>query len=83
MLVILVAFSEDMVEPWEGILTFLFFPLLVILSYMADIGMFGSVRQPTEHLVLSQATPEQLAELMMKIRQDFGENLSEEQVTYT
>jgi len=80
MLVILVAFTQDMVEPWEGVLTFLFFPLLVILSYMADIGMFGKVRKPTEHLVLSQATPEQLAELMMKIRQDFGENLSEEQV---
>lgn len=68
MLVILVAFSEEMVEPWEGVLTFLFFPLLVALSYMADIGMFGS------------ATPEQLAELMMKVRQDFGENLNEEQV---
>eukprot|EP00434_Breviolum_minutum_P007671 symbB.v1.2.006764.t1/scaffold369.1/size218568/2 len=80
MLVILVAFTEDMVEPWEGVLTFLFFPLLVILSYMADIGMFGKVRKPSEHLVLSQATPEQLAELMMKIRQDFGEDLSEEQV---
>lgn len=80
MLVILVAFSEEMVEPWEGVLTFLFFPLLVALSYMADIGMFGSVRKPTEHLVLSQATPEQLAELMMKVRQDFGENLNEEQV---
>ncbi|CAK9074458.1 Sodium/calcium exchanger 3 (Na(+)/Ca(2+)-exchange protein 3) (Solute carrier family 8 member 3) [Durusdinium trenchii] len=72
MLVILVAFSEDMVEPWEGVITFLFFPLLVILSYMADIGMFGSVRQPTEHIVLSQVTTEQLAELMMKVRQDFG-----------
>lgn len=80
MLVILVAFSEEMVEPWEGVLTFLFFPLFVALSYMADIGMFGSVRKPTEHLVLSQATPEQLAELMMKVRQDFGENLNEEQV---
>lgn len=80
MLVILVAFSEEMVEPWEGVLTFLFFPLLVALSYMADIGMFGSVRKPTQHLVLSQATPEQLAELMMKVRQDFGENLNEEQV---
>ena len=30
--------SPDVVEPWEAILTFLFFPLLTALAYAADKG---------------------------------------------
>jgi len=80
LLVILLAFSEDMVEPWEGILTFAFFPVLVLLSYMADIGVFGKTRLPQSHVIWSEVTQQQVAELMMRVRRDFGENLSEEQV---
>eukprot|EP00439_Symbiodinium_sp_Y106_P031801 s1753_g3.t2 len=80
LLIILMVFSQDMVDPWEGVVTFLFFPLLVILSYMADIGMFGKTREPSSHIVWSEATPEQLAELMMQVRRDFGDNLSQEQI---
>ena len=64
---------------------------------MADIGMFGKTREPSSHIVWSEApawhclrllatgvsirscsseaveaTPEQLAELMMQVRRDFG-----------
>jgi len=34
-------FTPDMVDLTEGILTFVFFPILVVLAYMADIGMFS------------------------------------------
>mmetsp|Transcript_67966 Transcript_67966/g.159977 ORF Transcript_67966/g.159977 Transcript_67966/m.159977 type:complete len:821 (+) Transcript_67966:114-2576(+) len=80
LLVILVAVTKDMVDPWEGVVTFLFFPMLVILSYMADIGMFGKTREPTSHIIWSEATPEQMAELMMQVRRDFGDDLSQEQI---
>ena len=35
--------SPDVVEPWEGCCTLAFFPVLVVVSYMADIGYFKSV----------------------------------------
>eukprot|EP00931_Biecheleriopsis_adriatica_P047449 TRINITY_DN27353_c0_g1_i1.p1 TRINITY_DN27353_c0_g1~~TRINITY_DN27353_c0_g1_i1.p1 ORF type:complete len:1119 (-),score=215.75 TRINITY_DN27353_c0_g1_i1:86-3376(-) len=30
--------TPDLVEPWEGILTFCFFPIMVVLAYLVDIG---------------------------------------------
>eukprot|EP00930_Biecheleria_cincta_P050135 TRINITY_DN3530_c0_g1_i1.p1 TRINITY_DN3530_c0_g1~~TRINITY_DN3530_c0_g1_i1.p1 ORF type:complete len:1035 (-),score=159.06 TRINITY_DN3530_c0_g1_i1:317-3421(-) len=38
---ILAVVSPDVVEVWEGVFTFLFFPILVILAYLADIGKFS------------------------------------------
>lgn len=37
---ILVIISPDVIEVWEAVLTFLFFPLLVILAYVADRNFF-------------------------------------------
>eukprot|EP00929_Paragymnodinium_shiwhaense_P005696 TRINITY_DN10798_c0_g1_i1.p1 TRINITY_DN10798_c0_g1~~TRINITY_DN10798_c0_g1_i1.p1 ORF type:complete len:855 (-),score=202.74 TRINITY_DN10798_c0_g1_i1:365-2929(-) len=34
--------SPDVISPWEGVATLLMFPLLTILSYLADIGWFSS-----------------------------------------
>ena len=36
LIIILVAISPNYVELWEAILTFIFFPILVILAYVAD-----------------------------------------------
>ena len=41
LIIILVAISPDMVELWEAVLTFIFFPLLVILAYLADRDLCG------------------------------------------
>lgn len=38
LLVILKWSSPDIVEMWEAILTFLFFPILVVIAYLADKG---------------------------------------------
>ena len=36
LIIILVAISPDYIELWEAVLTFIFFPVLVILAYIAD-----------------------------------------------
>ena len=36
LIIILVVISPDYVELWEAVLTFIYFPILVILAYMAD-----------------------------------------------
>jgi len=45
---ILLVASPHIVEIWEGVLTFMFFPLLVSLAYLADQGYF-SVSPETMH----------------------------------
>ena len=36
LVLVLVVISKDLIEIWEAVLTFLFFPLLVIIAYSAD-----------------------------------------------
>jgi solute carrier family 8 (sodium/calcium exchanger) len=86
-LVIILQFvSPDVVEPWEGVLSFLYFPLLVILAYLADKGYFSAKATRKEakakHVVSAEMSKEELAELMMQIRKDAPENadLSDEKV---
>ena len=38
LLIVLVFISKDVVEIWEAVLTFLLFPILVIIAYAADKG---------------------------------------------
>lgn len=38
---ILAVTSPDKVDLWEGIITFLFFPLFVFMAFLADIGVCG------------------------------------------
>ena len=47
LVLILTQFSHDTVDLWEAILTFLFFPLLVITAYLTDKGCFrrGSTKE--------------------------------------
>jgi hypothetical protein len=42
LVVILVANTPNVVDVWEAVLTFLFFPILVILAYTTDKGCFRS-----------------------------------------
>lgn len=41
LVIILQISSPNIVEIWEGLLTFIYFPLLIILAYLADIGLFS------------------------------------------
>jgi len=88
LLVILLGSSPHVVEPWEGIATFLFFPLLISLAFAADKGWFTesgpaparsstSVRQSFVH---DQMCEEEIAELEAQIRKQHGPGMTSEQV---
>mmetsp|Transcript_68682 Transcript_68682/g.178388 ORF Transcript_68682/g.178388 Transcript_68682/m.178388 type:complete len:845 (+) Transcript_68682:94-2628(+) len=79
LLVVLLVISPHVVEPWEGFLTFLFFPGLVFLAFLADKGYFSENRKKS-HLVTADMSKEELAELRATIRRDFG-NISDDQMT--
>eukprot|EP00746_Dinoflagellata_sp_MGD_P168488 gnl/MRDRNA2_/MRDRNA2_99985_c0_seq1.p1 gnl/MRDRNA2_/MRDRNA2_99985_c0~~gnl/MRDRNA2_/MRDRNA2_99985_c0_seq1.p1 ORF type:complete len:849 (-),score=184.90 gnl/MRDRNA2_/MRDRNA2_99985_c0_seq1:9-2555(-) len=84
-LVIILQFvSPDVVEPWEGVLSFVYFPLLVLLAYLADIGFFSSKstrkKATHQHVVAADISKEELAEYMQQIRKEVGEDLSEDKI---
>jgi solute carrier family 8 (sodium/calcium exchanger) len=74
--------SPDVVEPAEGVITFLYFPLMIGLAYMADVGFFskGGKDQHSHRgsVISNETSKEELAELELKIRQRHGETLSDE-----
>merc|ERR1719378_1142051 len=83
-LVILIGpWSKEKVEVWEGVLTFLFFPILVFLAYLLDVGRFPGIKKPDMgkgKVLMADMTKEELAELDAKIRKEHGNHLTEEQV---
>jgi len=76
LLVILVYISPDVVEIWEGAVTFAFFPLLVFVAYLFDIHVltfnFSSVREPKKMVLSPHTTGEDLAKMWDIIRQKYG-----------
>mmetsp|Transcript_81474 Transcript_81474/g.174509 ORF Transcript_81474/g.174509 Transcript_81474/m.174509 type:complete len:826 (+) Transcript_81474:121-2598(+) len=82
LLFILKVTTPDVVSVWEGALTFLFFPILVLLAYLADIGYFdkmlGSFSGAGRKLVLTPfSTPEEQAEMILSIKQKYGHGAME------
>ena len=56
-------------------LTFFYFPILVTLAYLADIGYFsGGTRDEvvTSRVTAAEMTKEELAEMIMKIRHEMA-----------
>jgi len=41
LVIILALITPNVVDIWEGVLTFLFFPILLVVAFVADIGMFS------------------------------------------
>lgn len=88
LVVILVFITPDIVDIWEAVVTFLLFPVLVTLAYMADAKMWcfqdgrremgGKLLSITgaDGSPLSEAT---LKELSMAVVEKYGENLTPEQ----
>lgn len=81
LVVILMLVTPNIVDIWEGLLTFIFFPILVTLAYMADIGMFSKNRDDvvTTRVTAAEMTKEELAEMIMKVKKEYGSNLTDEQ----
>lgn len=82
LIVILVATSKDAVEPWEGALTFAFFPILVVLAFLADKGYFSNDRKDVTNkkVIAADLSQEELAAYVSKVRKQHGVELTDEQV---
>lgn len=50
----LVINTENVIDLWEAIATFLFFPLLVISSYFVDKNCFCKEKEPIEETNMSK-----------------------------
>jgi len=69
-LAIILAFNTpDMIDVSEGVITFIFFPVLVVLAYLMDVGILGGGSEEEEAVVgvLAEAghdlTPSEVREL--------------------
>merc|ERR1719265_362154 len=88
MIVVLVLNTPEVVDIEEGFLTFSFFFILIILSYLTDIGVLscGSSEEKESHeekrAVNSEMTKEELAQMVQKVRRQsgVGANMTEEEV---
>mmetsp|Transcript_124833 Transcript_124833/g.216332 ORF Transcript_124833/g.216332 Transcript_124833/m.216332 type:complete len:1112 (-) Transcript_124833:138-3473(-) len=61
LVIILNVITPDIVECWEAVLTFLCFPVLVWISWLADTGKFGSLlRRRQNKLYFQNGVPEEL-----------------------
>jgi len=83
LIVILDWISPNVVEIWEAVITFIFFPMLVFIAYAADVGWIGSsepVKMGRGAVITADMTGEELKDLELDIRKRHGQNLSREQV---
>lgn len=81
LIVILLVVTPNMVDIWEGFLTFAFFPVLVVLAYLADIGTFSRHREEVilKSVVAAEMTKEELAETILRMKQRHGADITDEQ----
>eukprot|EP00746_Dinoflagellata_sp_MGD_P100921 gnl/MRDRNA2_/MRDRNA2_41091_c0_seq1.p1 gnl/MRDRNA2_/MRDRNA2_41091_c0~~gnl/MRDRNA2_/MRDRNA2_41091_c0_seq1.p1 ORF type:complete len:826 (+),score=163.69 gnl/MRDRNA2_/MRDRNA2_41091_c0_seq1:228-2705(+) len=86
MLIVLQVHTPDIVEPWEGILTLIFFPVLVGLAYLADAGILSSVtaRKSVKHghVIAADVSKEELASMMSDIRRKTNTDMSDEKILH-
>jgi len=68
LVVILMLTSPNVVEVWEGILTFLFFPALVVLAFAADKGWLTGKKGHAPTIHPSALSKDELAEAIAKIK---------------
>eukprot|EP00927_Polykrikos_kofoidii_P075266 TRINITY_DN7137_c2_g3_i1.p1 TRINITY_DN7137_c2_g3~~TRINITY_DN7137_c2_g3_i1.p1 ORF type:complete len:844 (-),score=168.77 TRINITY_DN7137_c2_g3_i1:38-2569(-) len=83
-LYMIVAFSsEDIIEIWEAFLTLLFFPVLVVLAFVADKGIFSSnhcAEAESSCVAFADVTPQEIAKMEMMVQQEHDGKLTDEQV---
>jgi len=75
LLIILMAITPDVVDIWEAVVTLFMFPLLVTIAFGADKGWIGGTPAVANRrrIVAAEMTKEELAELISKIKQEFGD----------
>lgn len=82
MVFVLLICSKNVVDVWEGVVSFLCFPLLVGIAYLADRGYFTTSKPLMGETYVAGVimSKEELATLEANIRRVHGYNLSDEQV---
>jgi solute carrier family 8 (sodium/calcium exchanger) len=75
MIFVLMIHSKDIVLLWEAVVTFLFFPVLVMISFAADKGWISGVPAMAnrQRVVAAEMTKEEIAEIVKDIRAEFGD----------
>mmetsp|Transcript_26770 Transcript_26770/g.63741 ORF Transcript_26770/g.63741 Transcript_26770/m.63741 type:complete len:832 (+) Transcript_26770:110-2605(+) len=82
-----IVISKDVVDIWEGLVTFAMFPILVGLAFLADKGYF--TRKPPEEKahfgpsgtrLFDDMNREELAAAEVKLKKEYGLELSDEQI---
>jgi solute carrier family 8 (sodium/calcium exchanger) len=76
--------SPDGIEVWEGVLTFLWFPVLLVVAFLADKGYLSKggseAKQQLKKINLLEAATKDFSALDREIRQKYGENLTPDEV---
>lgn len=84
LIVIIVFVTPDFVGIEEGLLTFIFFFILVVTAYLIDIGCFSSSSKRAESLtpkvVAAALSKEELAEYAQNIRQSAANEMTDDEV---
>mmetsp|Transcript_1113 Transcript_1113/g.2447 ORF Transcript_1113/g.2447 Transcript_1113/m.2447 type:complete len:823 (+) Transcript_1113:286-2754(+) len=69
--------SKDVVTVYEGVLTFVFFWVLVLLAFLFDTGKIpGFAKEPQGHQVQRDSTHQELFEMEQEVRQKYGANVN-------
>jgi len=81
---ILMFSSKDVCEFWEAFVTLLCTPILVLLAYLADRGMFSKDNQAADlqdmQTIPDDVTDEELLAIEEEIRDEHGEDLTPDQI---
>lgn len=82
---ILSVWTPNVVTIIEGLLTLFFFPLLIVVAFWADIGYFSRTDPEKDelvscHIIASEVTADEIAQLEHKIRQEHGADISDDLV---
>eukprot|EP00397_Hematodinium_sp_SG-2012_P002162 GEMP01002168.1.p1 GENE.GEMP01002168.1~~GEMP01002168.1.p1 ORF type:complete len:831 (+),score=138.04 GEMP01002168.1:66-2558(+) len=73
---ILVVSSPNLVKPWEGIATFLLFPVFLITAFAADKGLIGRKSKSED----SPMTKHEIAKMTVELRELHAGKLSEDKI---
>lgn len=79
LVLILQGISPNVVEVWEAVVTFLFFPALTLLAFAADKGWIIS-KEETGVRICEGMSDAEIAEAEERVRQEHGRELTSEQV---
>lgn len=80
MYLILSVSTPDLIEPWEGVATFLLFPLLLAVAFVADKGWLSRDRASVTSSRIVSTSEVRIRDRISDVRKQHGAILSEESI---